>query len=509
MTGVEAVTGVEVEVGTEVVVAGAGPAGLMLAYELALAGVETLVVEKLPERVRQVKGGALQPRSTELMEMRGLLEPLEKRAMSRDSVGGHFALLPVPLDYAPWQTRHPYPLAIPQWAIEEELEQHAAALGARVLRGTEVSGVEQDDEGVTVTADEGRLRVRARYLVACDGAHSTVRKLLGLPFPGRPGTHQAVLTDIQLLATTPLVPQEMGHISTLTRHGGGYWAMLVPLGDDRYRLTFGQADTADTARETPVTREEITAALHAVYGAETTLGEVDNASRFGDATRQLEHYRVGRVLFAGDAAHIHPPLGGQGLNLGVQDAVNLGWKLAATLQGRAPAGLLDSYHAERHPVAAQVLHHTSAQRVLAGMDPDEDVTALREIFADLLRLPEANRHLAGLMSGLALSYELPGSHPLTGRRIPDMELLTEAGPTRLLALFTAGHSVLLDLAGVLPADLRLPARVDLVRADCAEELGASALLLRPDGYVCWAAEDGPISEETVLSVIDGALTTAG
>ncbi|MFF4835036.1 FAD-dependent oxidoreductase [Streptomyces sp. NPDC001315] len=491
------------EIETEVVVAGAGPTGLMLAYELALAGVETLVLEKLPQRVEQVKGGGIQPRTAELLESRGLLEPLLQRGASREPVGGHFAALPVPLDCAPWKTRHPFPIGIPQWQIEEVLEERAIAAGARVLRGTAVSGAESDDDGVVVTADG--LRVRARYLVACDGGHSTVRKLLGLPFPGRPGTHQAVLADIRLSAVSSLVPQQMGHISSVMRQAGGYWAMLVPLGGDRYRFTFGRADRADIDRDTPITHEEITAALQAVYGHETALGAVDNSSRFSDATRQLEHYRAGRVLFAGDAAHIHPPLGGQGLNLGIQDAINLGWKLAATVQGRAPSGLLDSYHVERHPVGAQVLHHTSAQRVLADPRPSEDVAALRDIFIDLLRLPDANRHLAGLMSGLSLRYELSGEHPLTGQRMPDAELVTEAGPTRLSTLFGSGHAVLLDLAGTVPADLRLPPRVDLVRAKCTTDLGAVALLIRPDGYVCWATDGSADCGDTLLSAIADSL----
>ncbi len=493
------------EIETEVVIAGAGPTGLMLAYELALAGVETLVLEKLAQRTEQVKGAGIQPRTAELLESRGLLEPLLRRATPHEPVGGHFAALPVPLDCAPWRTRHPFPIPIPQWELEEVLEERAVAAGARVLRGTAVSAVEPGDDGVVVTA--GDSRARARYLAACDGGHSTVRKLLGLPFPGRPGTRQAVLADIRLSAVSPLVPQRIGHMSSLTRQADGYWAMLVPLGGDRYRITYGRTDQADTDRDTPVTDEEITAGLRAVYGHETTLGAVDNASRFTDATRQLEHYRVGRVLFAGDAAHIHPPLGGQGLNLGIQDAFNLGWKLAATVRGRAPSGLLDSYHAERHPVGAQVLHHTSAQRVLADPAPSEDVAALRDIFIDLLRLPDTNRHLAGLMSGLSLRYTLPGDHPLTGQRIPDADLVTDAGPTRVSALFGAGHAVLLDLAGTVPAGFRLPPRVDLVRATRTDDLGAATLLIRPDGYVCWAADGPAASGDALLAAITGNLAT--
>jgi 2-polyprenyl-6-methoxyphenol hydroxylase-like FAD-dependent oxidoreductase len=490
---------------TEVVIAGAGPTGLMLAYELALAGVETLVVEKLPGRVEQAKGGGIQPRTAELLESRGLLEPLLHRAAPQDPAGGHFAALPVALDCAPWQTRHPFPIAIPQWEIEEVLEERVIAAGVRILRGTAVSGVDSDNDSVVVTADG--LQARARYLAACDGGHSTVRKLLRLPFPGRPGTQQAVLADIRLSAVSSLVPQRTGHVSNLIRHAGGYWAMLAPLGADRYRFTFGQGNPAETISGTSVTQEEITAALQAVYGHGTTLRAVDNSSRFTDATRQLEHYRAGRVLFAGDAAHIHPPLGGQGLNLGIQDAFNLGWKLAAAVQDRAGSGLLDSYHTERHPVGARVLHHTSAQRILAEPNPGEDMAALRDIFVDLLRLPDTNRHLAGLVSGLSLRYELAGEHPLTGRRMPDADLVTEAGPTRLSALFGSGQAVLLDLAGAVPAGVRLPPRVILVRATCTDDLGAGCLLIRPDGYICWAADSSAADGDSLLAAIAGGLAT--
>ncbi|MFF2650780.1 FAD-dependent oxidoreductase [Streptomyces sp. NPDC058045] len=475
------------KVEVEVAVVGAGPTGLMLAYELALAGVGVLVVERLTERVRQVKGGGVQPRTAELLEFRGLLEPLLKRAGPREPVGGNFALLPVPLDYTSLPTRHPYPIAVPQWEIEEALEEAAVAAGARVVRGAAVSKVTQNDDGVVVTADG--LRVRAEYLVACDGGHSTVRKLLGLPFPGRSGTHQAVLADIRLSAASPLVPQKRGHVSTLIRRAGDHWAMLVPLGDHRYRFTFGRADQPERDRVTPVTQEEISTALHALYGEGTTLAEVDNSSRFSDGTRQLEQYRSGRVLCAGDAAHIHPPLGAQGLNLGIQDAFNLGWKLAAVVQHRAPDGLLDTYHAERHPVGAEVIHHTSAQRVLSDPAPSEDVAALRDIVIDLLRLPDTNRHLAGLVSGISLHYDLPGTHPLTGHRLPDADLDTSTGPTRLSGLLSSGHAVLLDLTGLVPESFPLPPRVDLVRATSTEELDAAAVLLRPDGYVAWASDD--------------------
>lgn len=294
------------DIEAEVVIAGAGPTGLMLACELALAGVDTVVLEGLPRRIEQVKGGTIQPRTAELLEMRGLLEPLLDRATPREPVGGHFAMLPVPLDCSPWETRHPFPIGVPQWVIEEVLEERAVANGARVLHGVAVLGVEQGD-GVTVAA-EG-VRVRANYLAACDGGHSTVRKLLGLPFPGRSGTFLAVLADIRLSAVSSLVPERAGHISELTRRVGEYWAMLVPVGGDKYRFTYGRTGQTDITRDSPVTYEEIAGALKAVYGDGAVLSAVDTSSRFSDATRQLESYRAGRVVFAGDAAHIHPPLG--------------------------------------------------------------------------------------------------------------------------------------------------------------------------------------------------------
>jgi 2-polyprenyl-6-methoxyphenol hydroxylase-like FAD-dependent oxidoreductase len=455
----------------DVLVAGAGPTGLTAAAELALAGVSVTVLDHRdgPGLPRPV---GLQPRTAELLELRGL-HPADQ---SVDGPSGHFAGLPVPLDNSVWQTRHPRVLNRTQDDVEAMLAAHAVKHGAVVRRGHEVRAVEADDDGVTVDG------LRAGWLVACDGAHSTVRKLLGLPFPGRTETYVATLAHIRLASASDLVPPRVAHFSQVTRQANGYWAMLTPLGDGTHRFVFG-ATTDQPGRDAPVSDTEVTKALTALYGVETRLGEVHGASRFNDATRQLESYRHGRVLFAGDAAHIHPPLGGQGLNLGVQDAMNLGWKLAATVRGTAPPGLLDSYHDERHPAAGRVLRHTAAQRVFTAPGRSENVEALREIVVDLMRTPDGNRYFSGLMSGLAQSY--PGA-----QRVPDLDLTTADGPTRLSALLHSGRGLLLDL-GDHAEPAGFTGQVGFVRA-ATDDAGyrGRLLLVRPDGYAAEAAELG-------------------
>lgn len=448
---------------TDVLIAGAGPTGLMLAAELALAGVAVTALERRdgPGLPRPV---GLQPRTAELLDLRGLA-PADQEV---DGPSGHFAGLPVPLGYGVWRTRHPRVLNRTQDDVEAMLAAHALEQGAVLERGHEVSSVEADADGVTVDG------MRARWLVACDGAHSTVRRLLGVPFPGRTETYVATIAHVRLASASDLVPARAAHFSQVTRQANGYWAMLTPLDGGGHRFVFGSA-TTQPGRDAPVSDTEVTEALTALYGAETRLGELYGASRFNDATRQLEQYRHGRVLFAGDAAHIHPPLGGQGLNLGVQDAMNLGWKLAATVRGTAPSGLLDSYHAERHPAAERVLRHTAAQRVFTAPDRSENVEALREIVVDLMRLPDANRYFSGLLSGLGLSY--PGAH-----RVPDLDLTTSSGPTRLSALLRSGRGLLLDL-GDHATPPGFTGQVDFVRANTGDaEYRGRLLLVRPDGY---------------------------
>ncbi|MFE3503420.1 FAD-dependent monooxygenase [Kitasatospora sp. NPDC059160] len=473
---------------TEVIVVGAGPTGLMLANELTLAGIPVVVTEKLLTRSTQSRAGSLQPRTAEVLDLRGLLEPLLAELPPRKSSGGHFATLPVELDCTPWRTRYPHPVAVPQAALEALLEGLLAERGVPVLRGREVTAIAQDADGVTVgwrAEDGGSGELRGRYLVACDGGHSSVRRLLGVDFPGRERRMSAVAADLTLAAHSAEVRTEPGHFSAFAKSANGFHSILHPIGPDLYRMLFGKLSGDGPDHASPVSADEVQEALHAVYGPGTQLGELRAASRFGDAVRQVERYREGRVFFAGDAAHIHMPIGGQGVNLGVQDAVNLGWKLAGTINGWAPAGLLDSYHEERHPVAARVLRHTRAQNVIMNPGRDEELATVREFVTELLRLPDAHRYVSGMMSGLDLQY------PGVGPRLIDLVLTTEAGPVRASSLMGSGRGLLLSLDGTRRSVGDRADRVEHVLAKTDEDVdGAGALLIRPDGYLAWTDRDG-------------------
>jgi 2-polyprenyl-6-methoxyphenol hydroxylase-like FAD-dependent oxidoreductase len=480
----------------DVIVVGAGPTGLTLANELALAGARTVVVERLVQRSRLSRAGNLQPRSAELLDLRGLLAPILARSLGEPVPGsGHFATLPVALDHRSWRTRHPDQVGIPQARLEAFLEERAMDRGTRVQRGVTVTALSQDADGVTLAGSSGDpggdLSLRARYVAACDGAHSTVRKLVGIGFPGRAGTVSSVLADVVIAAPDDVeVPREQRHLSKLVRRVEDRWAVLIPLDGGVHRFIFGGPEQQVIPRESPVTHQEAQRALHSVYGPGVELVELCEASRFSDALRQAERYRCGRVLLAGDAAHIHNPMGGQGLNLGLQDAFNLGWKLAAEVHGWAPVGLLDSYQEERHPVAARVLRNAGAQAALNR--PGEETADLRAVFCELLRIPEANAHISGMVSGLEVRYEMAAapSHPLLGCRVPDLDLLADGRPNRISGLMHAGHGLLLEL-GEPPSlgEVAAPwsGRVEHVAASVDEDLGAAALLIRPDGYVCWAS----------------------
>ncbi|MEV4252338.1 FAD-dependent monooxygenase, partial [Spirillospora sp. NPDC049652] len=393
---------------TDVIVVGAGPTGLMLAAELALGGASVLMVEALPERSGQSKALGVQPRTAEVLELRGLLEPLLTGGVQRVP-GGHFAGMR--LDFTAWDTAHPYMIGTPQSKVERVLEGRVRELGVRVLRGQPLVELWQDDTGVSARLGDGAV-LRGAWLAGCDGGRSTVRTLLGVDFPGLEGRQAMAVADIRLAGQVGA----RWRLPEMTPSPAGR-AYLTPLEDGVHRILFYGPEQQDLPREAPVTEQEVGRALMLVPEPEARLESIVWASRFSDASRQVEDYRHGRVLLAGDAAHIHSPMGGQGLNLGVQDSFNLGWKLAAQVRGHAPAHLLDTYNAERHPVAARVLANTRAQSLL--LVAQEEHLALREIVAGLLAVPEANAVIAGMISGLDIGYELPGpAHPLLGRRLP-------------------------------------------------------------------------------------------
>ncbi|MGW4527351.1 FAD-dependent monooxygenase [Amycolatopsis sp. NPDC004378] len=458
---------------TGVLIVGAGPTGLTLANELRLAGVPAVLADKLPRRSELSRAGGVQSRTLTALDQRGLLEPLLANGNHPISAG-HFAGIEFGLENTgqrlPWRS-------VPQVVLEEFFERHLAEHGVHVRRDHELTGLAQDGAGVTATFAHGVV-VRARYAVAADGAHSTVRALLGAAFPGRAGTSTVVASDVRLSGAG----EAMSHTWS-----DGHWAALYPLGTDGQgrpmrRLVLGGPGRS-RPRDVPVTEDEIREGLRLVFGDGVALLELRYARRITNAARQAERYRHGRVFLAGDAAHVHLPLGAQGMNTGMQDALNLGWKLGAAVHGWAPEGLLDTYHEERHPVGAAVLRNVQAQSLLmdwAGTR-DPDVAATRELFAALAELPQVQRHLGDLLSGMAIRYPMPGAaaHPLPGRPAPDPKV----GAARLHELLRSGRGVLLDPDDAL-AGLAGPwsSRVDRVTG----ETEAEPMLVRPDGYVCWA-----------------------
>ncbi|MER7351132.1 FAD-dependent monooxygenase [Streptomyces aurantiacus] len=476
---------------TDVVIAGAGPTGLMLACELRLAGVDVVVVERLAERTGESRAGGMHSRTLEVLDQRGVLDRF--LAVGELQPVGHFSGLW--LDFDESESRHPYPLMILQNVIERLLEEWGTELGVRVRRSAEVTGIQQDEDGVTVelgAAEGAPETLRARYLVGCDGGRSTVRKLAGIDFPGTPATMTALIGDVEL----PDLPEDYVWVRRVP--GGDFSAIAFEPGWYRV-ITSDYENVSD--RDEPATFEQLRESLVRLAGTDFGMHSPRWVSKFGDAARQAAQYRDGRVLLAGDAAHIHFPAGGQGLNMGVQDAVNLGWKLASVVRGQAPESLLDSYHAERHPVAERVLHNTRAQSALAR--PGAQTDALREVFGSLMVFDDVNRHLRAMLTALDIRYPLDGDHPLTGRRVPDAGLKTSDGATRVYELLHAARPVLLDLRGsaeVAAAAEGWADRVDVVTGRSEDdhwpvpvfgEIPApAALLIRPDGHVAWAAADG-------------------
>jgi 2-polyprenyl-6-methoxyphenol hydroxylase-like FAD-dependent oxidoreductase len=455
----------------DVIVAGGGPTGLMLASELRLQGVDVLVLERDPQPTKVIRSLGLHARSIEVMDQRGLLERFLALG-TQYPVGGFFAAIPKPAPKG-LDTAHGYVLGIPQPLTEQLLTERATELGVEVRRDCEVVALSEDEHGVTVGLGDG-TQLRSRYLVGCDGGRSTVRKLLGVGFPGEPSQHETLLGEMEVAEDPETVAAIVAEVRrTQLRFGVG------PFSDGAYRVVV-PADGLAVDRSATPTLEDFKRQLRAVAGTDFGVHSPRWLSRFGDATRLAERYRVGRVLLAGDAAHVHPPTGGQGLNLGLQDAFNLGWKLAAEVNGWAPHGLLDSYHTERHPVAADVLDNTRAQFELLSQEPG--ARAVRRLVAELVDFENVNRYLIEKIAAIAVRYDLGGGHELVGKRMRDVAV----GGGRLYELMHHGRGLLLDRTGQLSV-AGWQARVDHV-VDTGVDVDVPAALLRPDGHVAWVGD---------------------
>jgi 2-polyprenyl-6-methoxyphenol hydroxylase-like FAD-dependent oxidoreductase len=486
-----------------VVIAGGGPTGLMLAGELALARVDVAIVERRASQdLPGARAGGLHSRTIEVLDQRGIAD----RFLWQGQIAQVAGFASVRLDISDFPTRHPYGLGLWQNHIERILAGWVGELAVPIYRGREVTGFAQDDTSVDVELSDGQS-LRAEYLVGCDGGRSLIRKAAGIEFPGWDPTTSALIAEAEM-AEEP----ELG----IRRDARGIHAF----GRLEYEIRDGEVVFMDegpvqvmvteehVGHTTEPTLRDLSEALIAVYGTDYGIHSPTWISRFTDMTRQAASYRVRRVLLAGDAAHVHSPVGGQGLNTGVQDAVNLGWKLAQVVNRTSPESLLDTYHAERHPVAARVLRNTMAQ--VALMRADDRIEALRDTVSELLSMDEPRKRFAAMMSGLDIHYDLGEVHPLLGRRMPDLDLVTANGPLRVFTLLHDARPVLLNLAE--PGDFDITpwaGRVQLIDAtyDGTWELPAlgavtapTAVLIRPDGHVAW------VGDSTQLGLAD-ALTT--
>jgi 3-(3-hydroxy-phenyl)propionate hydroxylase len=476
--------------GHSVVIAGGGPTGLMLAGELALAGIDVAIVERRAgQDLVGSRAGGLHSRTLEVLDQRGIVDRFlaEGQVVQVTGFGG------TRLDLSEFPSRHPYSLGLWQNHIERILAGWVGGLAVTIYRGREVTGFAQDDDGVDVALSDGQS-LRADYLVGCDGGRSLVRKAAGIAFPGWDPTISNLIAEVEA-AEVPafgVFPNAFG------LHSFGREAYEIRDGEVVYanhgpiRVMVTERQAGSTSDPTLVDLRE---ALIAACGTDYGIHSPSWISRFTDMTRQAEAYRKGRVLLAGDACHVHYPVGGQGLNIGVQDAVNLGWKLAQVVKGTALESLLDTYHVERHPVAARVLHNTMAQTALGRTD--DRTKALRDVVSEFLGVEELRRRVAAEMSGLGVHYDLGEGHPLLGRRMPDLDLITADGLSRVFTLLHEARPVLLNL-GEPGFDIGPWAdRVQLVdaRYDGVWELPAigtvsapAAVLIRPDGYVAWVGD---------------------
>jgi 3-(3-hydroxy-phenyl)propionate hydroxylase len=466
--------------GHAVVIAGGGPTGMMLAGELTLAGVDVLIVERRASQdLESSRAGGLYSRTIEVLDQRGIADRFlaEGRAMQVQAFAG------IPLDISDFPTRHNYGLALWQRDFERILGGWVSELAVPIVHEREVTGFAQDDTGVDVELSDG-TSLRADYLVGCDGGRSVVRKAAGIEFAGWDPTTSWLIAEVEMVEQP-----EIG----IRREGGGIGPVDPARGGGPYRVVLKETRVDHIGEPT---MEELCEALIVAYGTNYGVHSPTWISRFTDMTRQAVSYREGRVLLAGDAAHVHPPHGGQGLNTGVQDAVNLGWKLAQVANGTSPEGLLDTYHAERHPVGARVLHNTMAQ--VALINPDDRHEALRETMTELLGMDEPRRRIAAMLCALDVHYGLGEGHPLLGRRMPDLDLLTADGSLRVFTLLHDARPVLLNLGE--PGDLGITPWAHRVLAFDAEYAGdwelpvlgqvaaPAAVLIRPDGYVAWVGD---------------------
>lgn len=475
-----------------VLIAGGGPTGLMLAGELALAGVDVAIVERRESQdLAGLRAGGLHIRTIEVLDQRGIAD----RFISQGKVIRSAPFARKTLDISDLSTRHSYFLALWQTRIEHILADWVSELQVKFYRGLDVTGFTQDDTGVDIELSDGRS-LRAKYLVGCDGGRSLIRKEAGIDFPGWDASSSYLIAEIETTDEPPL---------GVRRDEKGFHAIGKLDDGKRARAVFREKSVGQTGAPT---LQNVREAFIAAYGTDYGLHCADYISRFTDATRQAASYRDRRVLLAGDAAHVHSPMGGQGLNLGVQDAVNLGWKLAQVVHETSSENLLDTYHAERHPVGARVLRNTMA---LTALERSEDrIDALRETVCELLEMNESRRQYLAMMSGLDIHYDLGDGHPLLGRRMPDLELVTAEGPRRVFALLHNARPMLLNLGEPGGFDITPWAdRVPLIDAKYTgiwelPVFGAvaapTALLIRPDGYVAW------VGDLTQLGLAD-ALTT--
>ena len=469
----------------DVVVVGAGPTGLLLASELVLGGVRVVVIERRTEPDQALKAGGIGALAGEVLERRGLgpqLDAEEAAALGavkgtgKSPIVGNFGALFL-IDQALQREPARRMRGVAQQALERILADHALALGVEVWRGDAVESFV--DAGarvlVEVSGAGGPRTLDAAFLVGCDGARSLVRKAAGFDFPG---------TDPTLTGRQGIV--ELDHPERLLPHG---WRRtttgMMAFGPRPGRLSVIELDGPPADRDAPITAGEFEESLRRVSAADVRITALRSATRWTDNARQASTYQRGRVLLAGDAAHIHSPFGGQGLNLGLVDATNLGWKLAGTVRGNAPDGLLDTYTTERHPVAASVLDNTRAQ--LALMRPDPQTTALRRIMADLMTTyPDVNRHLGEMISGVDTRYDLGDDDPLVGRLVADRDLTIDGVATRLYSLMHDGRALLIAGDDAPSDEVRgIPAHVRVARVR-----GAGSMLIRPDGCIAWAGRTG-------------------